>query len=69
MCKQLVLSENEIGKHKIKMSSNFIFKNLYIYFIYLFLDRGGGRKKERERNINVLLPLKHPLLPQPRLVP
>ena len=31
-------------------------------FIYLFLDRGEGREKERERNINVWLPLLHPLL-------
>ena len=31
-------------------------------FIYLFLDRGEGQKKERERNINVWLPLRHPLL-------
>ena len=28
----------------------FIFKKIYIY---LFLERGGGRMKERERNINV----------------
>ena len=32
------------------------------YFIYLFLERGEGREKERERNINVWLPLAHPLL-------
>ena len=31
-------------------------------FIYLFLERGDGRKIERERNINVWLPLTHPLL-------
>ena len=46
--------------------------NLYIYilkFIYLLnflnlfiLDRGKGKKTERERNINVWLPLTHPLL-------
>ena len=24
-------------------------------FMYLFLERGGGREKERERNINVWL--------------
>ena len=30
--------------------------------IYLFLDRGEGWEKERERNINVWLPLTHPLL-------
>ena len=29
---------------------------------YFFLDRGEGREKERERNINVWLPLIHPLL-------
>ena len=31
-------------------------------FSYLFLDRGEGREKERERNMNVWLPLVHPLL-------
>ena len=31
-------------------------------FIYLFLEREEGREKERERNINVWLPLVHPLL-------
>ena len=31
-------------------------------FIYLFLDRRGGREKKRDRNINVWLPLMHPLL-------
>ena len=31
-------------------------------FIYLFLEKGEGREKERERNINVWLPLVHPLL-------
>ena len=30
--------------------------------MYLFLDRGEGREKERERNINVLLPLRRPLV-------
>ena len=35
----------------------FFFKD----FIYLFLDRGEGREKEWERNINVWLPLAHPL--------
>ena len=30
--------------------------------IYLFLERGEGKEKERERNINVWLPLVHPLL-------
>ena len=29
--------------------------------IYLFLERGEGREKEREKNINVWLPLTHPL--------
>ena len=40
-------------------------------FIYLFLDTGEGREKE-ERNINVWLPLTHPLWGpglQPRHVP
>ena len=35
-------------------------------FLYLFLERGErreeGRGKERERNINVWLPLMHPLV-------
>ena len=31
-------------------------------FIYLLLERGVGREKERERNINVWLPVAHPLL-------
>ena len=35
---------------------------LKILFIYLFLEGGEGREKERERNINVWLPLAHPLL-------
>ena len=42
----------------LKKNFPFSFKD----FIYLFLDRGGGRKKERERNINVWLPLMNPLL-------
>ena len=34
-----------------------------VYFLFcLFLDRGERREKERERNINVWLPLAHPLL-------
>ena len=32
------------------------------YFIYLFLERGGGREKGGERNFNVCLPLVRPLL-------
>ena len=35
---------------------------LKILFLFRFLERGDGRKKERERNINVWLPLTHPLL-------
>ena len=41
-------------------------------FIYLLLERREWREKERERNINVWLPLVHPLLgtrPAPRHVP
>ena len=30
--------------------------------IYIFLERGEGKKKERDRNINMWLPLAHPLL-------
>ena len=42
----------------IPSSSSSFFKD----FIYLFLERGEGKEKERERNINVWLPLLHPLL-------
>ena len=35
---------------------------------YLFLERGEGGEKERERNMNVWLPLMHPLLGQTWLV-
>ena len=31
-------------------------------FIYLYLETREGKEKERERNINVWLPLAHPLL-------
>ena len=45
----------------------------FLDFIYLFLERGGGKEKEWERNINVWLPLAHPHCggpgPQPRHVP
>ena len=37
------------------------FLQIYL-FIYLFLERREEREKERERNINVWLPLVHPLL-------
>ena len=36
-------------------------KSFFKDFIYLFLERGEGREKDRERNINVWLPLAHPL--------
>ena len=39
-----------------------IYFSVLNYFIYLFLERGEGREKDRERNINVCLPLTHPLL-------
>ena len=32
------------------------------FFVFLLLERGEGREKEMERNINVWLPLLHPLL-------
>ena len=32
------------------------------YFINLFLERGEGKEKKRVRNMNVWLPLTHPLL-------
>ena len=57
----------ELGWHREKA----FFKNKY--FIYLLLERREGREKERERNINVWLPVMHPLLgesgPQPMHVP
>ena len=31
-------------------------------FIYSFLEKGEGKEKERERNVNVWLPVMHPLL-------
>ena len=36
--------------------------DFFIKDFYLFLAWGGGWEKERERNINVWLPLMHPLL-------
>ena len=40
-----------------------ILKFIYIYvYIYIYILERGGRKGERERNINVWLPLVHPLL-------
>ena len=41
---------------KVCDKKNFIF---YFFkdFIYLCLERGGGKEKERERNISVWLPL------------
>ena len=53
-------------------NSPFSFLKQELKKISLFLERGEGRRKERERNINVWLPLKHPLLgtwPQLRHVP
>ena len=37
-------------------------KETFFKRFYLFLDREEGREKEGERNINVWLPLTHPLL-------
>ena len=39
----------------------FVFISFFKRF-YLFLESGEGKEKERERNINVWLPLTHPLL-------
>ena len=47
---------NEKIYHVYGLENNVFFKN----FIYLFLEGKGGRKTER--NINVWLPLVHPLL-------
>ena len=40
----------------------FLFLIFFKDFIYLVLERGEGREGKRERNINVWLPLAHPLL-------
>ena len=38
-------------------------KNIFkVLFYYLFLDRGEAGENERDRNINVWLPLEHPVL-------
>ena len=40
-----------------------LFKNSFLkYFIYLFLERGGGSEKETEGNINMWMPLTYPQL-------
>ena len=59
-----------------KVLSTSLVPSTYIFLrFYLFiLDRGEGREKDKERNINVWLPLVHPLLGtwsglQPRHVP
>ena len=52
--------ENMINKSFPKGVSN---HSTFLKRFYLFiLERGKGRKKKRERNINVWLPLTHPLL-------
>ena len=45
-----------------KLSLSILFLYFLKDFIYLFLDRGERKEKERERNINVWLPIMHPLL-------
>ena len=57
-----------MGKWILKKKKNlelkiiaFIFFCVFKDFIYLLIFREGG-EKERERNINVWLPLEHPLL-------
>ena len=45
--------------HNMFISFSFL-KRFLIYF--LFLERREGREKEKEGNINVRLPLAHPLL-------
>ena len=44
------------------MKEAILLKKFLKDFIYLFLERGERREKEKERNINVCLPLEHPLL-------
>ena len=51
------LGETEVHRTRIQFT-----ENSFLYFIYLFLDRREWREKEKERNINVWLPLMHPLL-------
>ena len=46
------------SKHSLAPLTDFLKK----YFINIFLDIGERREKERERNINMWLPLMHPLL-------
>ena len=45
------------------MRSSSYYSDLFFKdFMYLFLEIREGREKERDRNINVWLPLEHPLL-------
>ena len=53
---------NKKGIHEDVMFEENFFYSFLEDFIYLFLERGEGREKERERNINVWLPVTHPLL-------
>ena len=55
----LILSDKQaVSAQLVEKTKKIFFK----IFIYLFLERGEGREKERERNVNVWLPLVHPLL-------
>ena len=51
-------------KVKIEFSCDFMWFRYHFFkdLICLFVERREGREKERERNINVWLPLEHPLL-------
>ena len=58
------LQEDEPCHHEpsAKQFSQHIFIDYFLKdFLNLFLERGEGKDKERERNINVWLPLAHPL--------
>ena len=47
---------------QVQVDSCFCLTFLKRFLRIYFSERGGGRENERERNINVWLPLMHPLL-------
>ena len=54
-------SQDEKQKNFLKYGEE-IRRIFFKEFIYLFIFRHRGREEQRERNINVWLPLQHPLL-------
>ena len=68
LCLLMVCSASHLTL-KLHGSSDVICLSLFFKgFIYLFLER-EGREKERERNVNVWLPLVHPLRHKPGMSP